>query len=112
MIRLPNVSRLRAILLPYVLALTPALAMAQAQPSPPPVSAPQSTPPSAGMAGSGMQGHPMMNDDKTKPGAGGMNCMGKPCGPPQGTAGQTGGMGSTGSSGSATPPAPPAAKVP
>jgi len=115
MTRLLNLSRLGAVLLPGVLALTPPFAMAQAQPSaPPPATATQATPPAGGMPGQ----HMMMNDDKMKPGMGMMDCNGKPCGPPQGAAGTMGGMPrsqgmtSPGSPDSAAQPAAPTTQAP
>ena len=111
MTRISNANRLRGTLFGGIIALVPALAMAQTQQSPPPASTPQAAPP----AGGGMMGHPMMMDDKMKPGMGGMDCMGKPCGPPQGTPGPMGGMpqaqGGTGSPGAAAPPAAPPAPM-
>jgi hypothetical protein len=113
--QLRNLSRLGAVLLPGVLALTPTVAIAQAQPSvPPPATATQAAPPAGGMADQ----HMMMNDDKMKPAMGMMGCNGKPCGPPQGAAGAMGGMPqpqgmtSPGSSDSTAQPAAPTTQAP
>jgi len=113
MTRILNVSCLGVVLLPGILALTPTFALAQTPTNAPPATAAQPAP------SGGMTGHPMMMDnDKMKPGMGMMDCNGKPCGPPQGAAGQMGGMPrsqgmtSPGSSDSAAQPAAPATQAP
>ena len=105
--RLRNLSRLGAVVLPGILALSPTFAIAQTQPgTSPPATTTDATPPAGGMPGH----HMMMNDDKMKPGMGMMDCSGKPCGPPQGAGGAMGGM--QNSQGMTSPAAPDAAAQP
>jgi hypothetical protein len=114
MTKILNISRLGAILLPGILALTPTFAIAQAQPGASPGAAPpatsQTAPPTGGTTGQpmkmgddkmksgmGMGDDKMksgmgMGEDKMKSGMGMKDCNGKPCGPPKGAAGQMGGM--------------------
>ena len=95
MTKMFNRSRLGATLLLGLIALTPAIALAQAQQNPPPPATPQSPPTPGtqagpgmgqGMMGQGMMEHGMkMGDDKKEPGMGGqMGGMAPPHG--QGTA--------------------------
>ena len=100
MTRMFNPDRLGAILLPGLIALTPVIALAQAQQNPPPAPSTPQSPPAQGMQGGPMMGHGMMEhgtkmgDDKMKSGMGGpMGGMA----PPQGQGGMASpqGQGST-----------------
>lgn len=89
--------RWKALILPGLLALAPGGVRAQtaASPSPtavpevvaPAVVQPQAVPPMGGIPRRGMMGRPMgpMGATQAVPPMAGMDCMGKPCGPPPGT---------------------------